>query len=809
MNTADDDYSGFELPRDTDPLDPSIASNNDPEEDESEIISNMTYSDYLSAVYSYEDKAANKARFDKKILPLEHLRDTKKAELQALEQAASDNRAQRKKIHDDAVEEQKDKWQKTQDRLDVQIAQEVGRARQQAEAEIKKLQDEYLAEVKEFKDNVSRIRGDMFRLENERKEIEIYRNKYDDYSVDVSPVADEGVLELLETAKEKHWLTAFHKELLKKPANKVCQKRIQTFEELENYELDFANSKMIEDIRKGEVTSEVIEEFSKTAAVVCGVVFALMGTIAAANPNLLFFSVFQAAASCQFLGGMSLNIGRSIAKKKFPRKKQIPKVTLISAAACILGVSLGFLVWAVLLSGSQGIFALAYTLLASAATGFLFRQILLTKFMERFLKKLPFLKNRARYYVFKNISELENGKYNLQIYCYLNHILVLNYLTMKHKDKINEDIENKLELNKNLYKKDRIELSKMAAKKQELVGKKKKVKLYAKRRNAKLSQEIRDIESRRGDTETIDFEAKLPQNVSSDIIRLDAEYQDLQAQIENTQLSLKRAEEHLNSVRRKYGEASKEYSLIEEALRYWYKTPTPSATGYRLLDAMCFESKNQLSIIHHNLKPFAFRYTVRHKGSSPSESLKVTIFKYIRGLIKINPCRMIQVNIVDPISDPKILLDDKRFERLTPMGVISGVYSVSDFEIRLFSNERAYNTFKSIFKTQCIEIQRILSKNSHRIEPGEPYSLELANRIKNNENEPFMYQIMMFIVPRAFDRTSFEPPVEIVRIMENGTYLNMGILPVFFVDSDSVHKSWRRVVDMCPEECIVKSAASR
>lgn len=165
---------------------------------------------------------------------------------------------------------------------------------------------------------------------------------------------------------------------------------------------------------------------------------------------------------------------------------------------------------------------------------------------------------------------------------------------------------------------------------------------------------------------------------------------------------------------------------------------------------------------------------------------------------------MLQINIIDPVSDPKILLNDERFKRLSPMGVINGVHSINDFEIRLFSGERAYNTFKTIFKNQCIEIQKLLSQNHDFIKPFESYSLDLANRIKDNENEPFMYQIMMFIVPRAFDHIGFEPPIEVVRSIENGTYLNMGLLPIFFVDDDSIHDNWKKVIELCSGECIVR-----
>ena len=800
------DYTDFNFDN-TETLDPEVSSVNDTEDD-GDIISNMTYSDYLSAVYSYEDKANKKANYDRKIIPLKHIRDTRRLELKALESAAENNRAERKKIHDDAVNEQKDKWQKIQDRLDVQISQEVGRAKQQAEAEVNKKKQEYLDEVGAFNDKVNYLKSDIFRLDNERKEIEIYRNKYDDYSIDFSPVADESVLELLKTARDKHWLTPYHKELLKANADKICEKRIQTFEELEEREREFAASKMVEDIRKGEVTRQVIEEFSKRVGAASGILFALLGIVAHANPTLLFFAYIQAFMSCVFLGGMSFDIGRRTASKKFPKKKQKKQVAFISTLSFLLGNALGFWIWAVLFFGNQSIFSLVYTLLSAVGVGIVFRQIILARFTEKYLKKIPFLKDRARYYVFKNSSKAENGKYNLQIYCYLNHNLVLHYLSIKHKDEINEDIETKLENNRNLHKKDRAELAKMAAQKKEILAKRQQFKEFVKQRKAQLIKEIRAIESRRGSMDTVDFESKLPQNVLFEIIRLDAEYGDLQVQIDNTALALKRAEEHYNSVRRKYENVSREYTLIEEALRYWYKTPTPSATDYSLLDALCFESKNHLSIIHHNLQPFAFRYTVRKRDKNPSESLKVTIFRYIRGLVKINPCRMLQINIVDPVSDPKILLEDERFSRFSSMGMISGVYSMNDFEIRLFSNERAYNTFRSVFKTQCVEIQKVLSRNSHMIPLGEPYSLELANRIRNDENEPFMYQIMMFIVPRESDKTDFQPPAEIVKSIENGTYLNMGILPVFFVDDDSIHRKWRRVVEMCSEQCIVRKTAN-
>ena len=804
MNTGDE-FFDYNLPNDTDLLDPSIASANDPddEDEDSELISNMTYRDYLSAVYGYEDKAFLKAQCEKKLLPLEHSRDSKKNELNTLEKLAKDNRTKRCKLHDDAIEDQKELWQKTQDKLDVLISQEVLRAKNQAKVEINKRKNEILEEHNKFKSKVDDLKSDIQRLDNEYAEIKIYRNKVNDASIEIPPVEDESVLELLQEAKDKHWLTAYHKELLQRDADDVCLNRVESFEDLTELEQDFASSQMVEDIRRGKVTHEVILEFARRAAIITGILLAVLGAIGAANPSLVFFVFFEVISSCLFIGGMTLDIAARMLKKKFPAKRDRSKIKIAAVSSGFLAGAFGFPLWALVFS-FEGIVPFFYTLVSSAASGFFIRQLLLGKLAAKVLVTLPFLQNRARYYVFKNNLKTKNGKYNLQIYCYLNRNLVSNYLILKHRDDVNADIERRLNDNRIKRKKDKSTLSGLAPWEKDLINKRNEFNDYAKQRTVRLQKDIKNIKSRKGDTAAVDFESKLPQNVSSELIQLDAEYEDIQVQIENMSLSVKRAEEHLNAARKQYDKAVEACSITEEALRYWYKTPTPLATGYRLMDAICLESKTQLSIIHHNLQPFVFRYVVSHKDINPSDTVRLMIFKYIRGLIKINPCRMLQINIIDPVSDPRILLSDERFKRLSPMGVINGVHSINDFEIRLFSGERAYNTFKTIFKNQCIEIQKLLSQNQDYIDPNVSYSLDLANRIKHDENEPFMYQIMMFIVPRAFDHTSFEPPIEVVRSMENGTYLKMGLLPIFFVDDDSIHNNWKKTIELCSGECIIK-----
>lgn len=787
---------------DVEQLNPSLMGETaDIENDE--IISNMTYSDYLSAVYSCEEKARKKALFDKKMPVLKKVLDEKKAVFQKLKNKEEANRKERERLHTAAINEQKQKWQKTQDRLDVRISQEVGRAKQQAEAEISKRKDEFEKEFKTHRDRIRYLKDEMSRLDSDYNELLEKQESLEDYSGDSFPVADESTFELLQTAKNKRWLTSYHRELLRKNVNEICSKRIHSFDELKDRELEFANSKMVKDIRKGEVTNVVIREFTKLSTIIFAVVFSLLSLVAFVNPMLLFFAVIQAALSCLGMGYAVLLLADFLGQKYLfdPDETSVEERSLLIAALVLGGIG-GFFLWEYLIFDTKNLFAFLYTILSVAASSLLFRKLMLTELASKLLKKIPFLKNRARYYIFKNSVKSENGKYNLQIYCYLNHSEVLQYLSINYKNQISVDLENKKELNRNIYKKNQSELSELSEQKKELDIKEQKLRTFIKHRKLRLQEEIKQIESERDKLKAIDFEANIPQKTLKELERLDSEYNALQTDISEAKEQARTTQEKFDVINRKYKKLSKEYLLIEAALRYWYKTPTPAATDYRLLDSLCFESNRQLSIIHHKLRPYAFRYTVRHKESSPSKSLKSTIFRYIRGLIKINPCRMLQINIIDPVSDPSILINDPLFKRINSMGIINGVSSPNDFEIRLFSSQRNYNTFRSVFKTQCTELHRLLSK-SPEVTDDKPFSVELGNRIKANENEPFMYQIMMFIVPRAFDRTDFDPPSEIVKAIENGTYLNMGLLPIFFVDNDSIHENWKNIVGMCPESCLV------
>ena len=70
---------------------------------------------------------------------------------------------------------------------------------------------------------------------------------------------------------------------------------------------------------------------------------------------------------------------------------------------------------------------------------------------------------------------------------------------------------------------------------------------------------------------------------------------------------------------------------------------------------------------------------------------------------------MIQINIVDPVSDPSIIKGEDCFYSLCEDGIVSGISTTDEFEIRLFTSEKKYKTFKAVFNSQCFEVKEIFN----------------------------------------------------------------------------------------------------
>ncbi len=783
------------------------------------IVKNMTYGDYLGAVYSYEDNVRKKSFYDSKLPPIRIKFEKKKKHLEKLKRRSANNREEKQRIVSEALKEKEELRLKTQKRMDVRISMEVERAKQNAQADIERHNEAYNRQVKDFNDRINMIGNDIKKLNHEYKKIDSYRDRFEDYQLEESSeVADKEAYAWLKKAKDRFWLSPFQRELLKKDVKEVCGKRILSSEDLLRREKEFAESDIFKEIKKGEVTSDIIKKESFWVSLISTILVILILLGAVIKPANSFLTGVQAGASMVLMSTLLFAVINFLGRRFIFRSKISAEEIIMLVNAALLGLIVGYILWKNLIFDKKTVFAIGCTVISALNLGFWDYKLLTSRYLEKFMKMFPWLKNRARSEVFKKAADLENGKYNLHIYCYLNHNFVVQYLSVNYKNNVSGTLGNKGEENRNLYKKNKEILEQMKEEKKLLDEQYEENKAYELRRMKRLEQEIDRIEGKRSDTATLDLEGYVSQKVMERLTRLDSDYTALLVRIEECELELQEFKKKLDIVEKKYDSLAKQLDLIRSALRYWYKTPLPSATDYSLLDLLCFETKMQINIIHHDCQPFAFRYNASGFEKNPCRIVKRIIFRYIRGLIKINPCRLLQINIIDPISDPSILLGDEIFKRLTPKGIIRGVESPTDFEIRLISNEGEYAEFRKMFGSQCGEIYRLLKENHDEFGEGERYSLELANRIKdklnkrkkendigddNKEIQPYMYQVMMFVVPRADDVTDFEPPKEIVKSIEKDYYFNMGLMPIFFVDNNSVHEKWRDIVKKCPADCVV------
>lgn len=771
-------------------------------EDYSAIFENMCYSDYLSAVYSYDEKALTKAKAEKKLANAAIDKNKKNQALKQLLSQKSKNQDERIKLVQKANALIKNNKKEAEERI-IHAKEKVTQA---AEEEISSRQEDFNKRIEDFNSRAEFLKKEQERLSKELEKIAKSKEAFSNYTGKKLPVANNEVLQMLLHAKKKRWLTEYHKDLIASSVKQICGKRISDFNDLMKEERSFAKSKMVSDIKRGKVTKQVIYEFAKRTSIITAVVFGLICLAAIVLPTVSFLAGLQALVSYLFCGGFFMNVVCMLKKQYYPQLKAFWVTEVTMCVSFILGILSGYLIWDLLVSEKNNFFTLAYAVFSAVGTGFLIRRLLISHPAKKILCRLPFLKDRARYYIFKNSTELEDGKYNLQIYCYFCHDAIMDYLSIEYKNKTVARLQNDEELCLNLKEKYEREQIEMEAKKRELDQESERINTFIESRRKQLSQQLEDINSGKAFDEIPDLTDKFSPEFEQSMEQLKAESESLDAQIEKAQLASDKADQYYETVRSQYGKAAYEFEKLTAGLRYWNKTPVPSSTGFKLTDAICFESNRQQSIFHHNLQPFAFRYSVLQEESNPALILKSTIYRYIKALMKINPARMIQINIIDPVSDPSILLNSQQFFKFSPLGIINGVSTMSDFEIRLFNNERNYETFKTVFRKQCRQIVDFLRDNQ---EIGDnSCSIELANKIKNDDRNPFMYQVMMFIVPRATDETTFEPPSAFVRSLKNGTYAPMGILPVFFVDKNSIHEKWREVVDLCKSGCVVTQRSS-
>ncbi len=773
-------------------------------------VSELTYEDYLSAVYTYQDKLVEKKECEAEIGRMFKVTEKSKKMLDDTTKAIDDNRSKRRKVHDLAIAQQKAVWKSKQDRLDVKISQESGRAKDEAQAEKDKRAAELKKSEEDFKKKKQEVESREKYLGQEHVDLQHTREFLDDYHADDVPVADESVLELLELAEEKGLMTPHYKALLNMKTSEVCKKRITDVEDLLKQESEFASSECVKKLKEGKVTRKVIKEFSVVAAAVFLVItyaFSLMsGSVSVNNPFSFVLSLTCAGISTVFVGGVLMTIVEVIGKKYWFEDEMTMQDRSLLIAVLVIGMIGGFLIWLFLLYGRTGIFNNVYYLISAIGASLIFKRFLNLEICEKLLGKLPFLKNRARHFVFK---AAENTEADLQIYCYMNHSAVLQYLSIVIRDRLLKQNKNKIELNDNLQihnKKEQDELSEQAEKLERL---RKDIEELNKKTDEQLAERLKKIKAQRGETKNPDFEGLLPKKVVEELNSLDEEHKALSKTRLEQEQAAKKYEDKFNALADKHTAICEKTELIERAMHDWNSSPFPSQSSFKIHPVICLESNKKYVILRHNLKATELKYPGKSPEMSPMSVLENTIYRYIKGLLKINPKSMLQINIVDPVSHPDILQYSEKFSRLCPKGIANGVRAVNGFDLRLFTEESDFESFNMLFGKKTDELQDFLLKNYDKISDEKSRSVETANAIKQDDKKPFVYQVMIFVVPRAYDDTDFLPPPYILKSIKDKTYFKKGILPIFFADKDSVHPSWEGILDNCEMSFLIGGGRKR
>ena len=759
------------------------------------------YEEYVDAVYGFNEISEKKNIAEKdfteaKTVLNEHYEITKR-----LKASIAANRTERETIYTNSRNEQENKWNKERAELEVRIEQGTKQLTRKYDGIIQEYTDIFHEKRESFSQRYTPIKQKKENCLKELKDREEERASIEDFTPQYIPPANADVQTLLLKHRERGFFTPAQNSMLDETVADFTSrhKNIKTLEDVKKEEKSFANSDWLKNLKSGKITRSLIHHdaiwFSGIVTFICANIMLISKLAGGSGVGELVRTLMI----CILFGEVFLLIARYFVIRTFFDNLVREKKVLIAAAALMLGMILGCAVYVKTSETNRHNNALAIMTLLALPCAFL---LIRTGFLElvdpRLLNKIPFVKNQSRKRMYKVLSKEKTGSFNAQLYLYINHNAVVNFINIdtheKEKTMLNEKItvlkKTIKQLNEqiNVLKPEYAELKELRLFYQNLI-------IDAKKEKAR---KINDLEDLRNEP-TPDFDDLIPVWIKERIKRLDAENEKMTLGFNEKILTLKQSFTDYNAVKSINEQAQKEYGATAAVLKVWNNTPLPSQCGYMLKDSFCFESSSSMNVIRFGLEPFVF--FTRVSSADPSKLFKKTIFRCIRGLVKINPKALIQVNIIDPISDPAIIKGEDRFFTLCSEGIVSGIGSTDEFEIRLFTSEKRYKTFRALFNSQCFDVKDIFDTNKSSIPQKTRHDLVLANKLKNSDEEPFMYQVMMFVVPRRGDRTEFSPPKDIVSAIKCGTYLDMGLVPFFFAEKDNIREDWQEIVSLCPKSC--------
>ncbi len=762
----------------------------------------VTYQQYRDAAYRYNAATEKMIREEKELEEAKESLEKKREELKQVESLITHNRTQRNAFLEEETTIYRQQWTEQKNEVDRAVDEEIRRINAEASERIKKQTKEYKAK-KAGIDNI--VRPYYNRVENYKNEIvELNRKKESigDFTKDI-PVGNKKVLSFLVRARKKKLFTRNQGELLDTPCDVIINNRreFRSFADVTNAEKNLASCDWYKRLEKGDVTESVR---MKTASVVSGAVIFLFFLFLA----FFFFAglpgavkIVQVILMMLAMGGFTSNFVNFVIVKMFFQDKSEYWKSIVNFLSVIAGMALGTVLWIAFYKSSTGT-RFILLLLSMASTFFLCRKTFVSYVRLDTLGKIGLLRDLTRKEILRELEPSRDNIRFLQMYCYLNHTAVINYVAMIYRDHLHNKIEEDLEVAQNcltVAKRDlnahNKELKQLLMLKKE--NDQKKDAIEADRVNAVAEAEEKRL------TEMPDFTQMLSESVLSEINSFDNEYETLQTQrtvIEQECI----ADDDIVLHKRALSLAARDrVNELKTVLFGWDLSPDPLETEYHFSDILCFESAENISIIKHNLEPFVFWYQAKCVNSSPANSLNKILCRCIRGLKKINPQALMQINIIDCVSNRQEIIEYSEYSSLCSDGITTYIKSTDRHELRLIDNKDSFKMLRALFISQCYDIRDFFNSHKDMITDDTERSLAGANQLKNDVNEPFVYQIMLYVVPRANDINVTEPPKEIVQAMKDDICVSMGVIPFFFADMDSVHEKWREAVDLCRWSCTI------
>ena len=767
------------------------------------------YKDYVDAVYSFNEISQKKSTAEKECSDVTAVLTKQYNTTKSLKSDIAKNRRERAELYNDAIKDQEIKWAKKRADLEQRIAQGTRKITKEYNDRIDKYKNDYNEKKENFTQRCSPVKQKKKDCVKERENLEIRQKELSEFTPEYIPPASESVSELLEKHRSKHLLAPIHYQMLDEDVKEFMKKHkyIETLEDVSSEEQSLASSAWITPLKSGRIVKYVV---MRDALIFAGIITALVVLLMIISKAAGVFSLCEAVSTlmvCFFFGEIFLLISRYFIVSAFFKSSDEDIKVKIVAAAMVLGMIIGCIVYLKTGKANPQSNALSIMLLLSVPSMFfMFRTAFVEYIDPEFLDKIPLinirLKNQSRKRMYRIISKEEKGKLNAQIYLYLNHKAVVNYVNINTHNKEFAKVSNEIVVIQNTIEQLDEQLKKFRPEYFSLLKLREDYNSRIAVCNREKKQKIRMLEAERNEPKP-DFEAAIPTFTKERIKKLDADNVSMTESFNQNISALKRTYTDYNSAKSNSEKAQCEYGRSFAVLKTWNNTPRPKDCGYTLKDSFCFESALGINVIKFGLTPFTFYTNV--SSTDPAKYFKKTIFRCIRGIVKMNPQAMIQINIVDPVSDPSIIKGEDCFYSLCEDGIVSGISTTDEFEIRLFTSEKKYKTFKAVFNSQCFEVKEIFDSNKDKLEKGTHHDLVLANKLKDSDDEPFMYQIMMFIVPRKDDKADFAPPKEIVHAIKQGTYLDMGLVPFFFAQKDNIREDWQEIVRMCPKSCEVSA----